>query len=167
VSDPAPSPQALHGDASAYALVYEEAVRALDDQRAVLDNMRTWSGIVLSAAAVTTSFFGGLALRDGTPGPLGWTAVAAFVLCGVAGLAIVFPHGRWEFRASPASLIADIELGAPPIGRIQRDLSLYMEKSWLHNEKRMQWTMVWPLRVATLALVAEVLAWVLDLSGIG
>lgn len=165
-SSPAPAPT-LHHDAAAYALVYGEAVRALDDQRSVLDNMRTWSGIVLSAAAVTTSFFGGLALRDGDPGPLAWTAVGAFVLCGVAGLAIVFPHGKWELRASPASLIADIEAGSPTIAQIQRDLSLYMERSWLSNEKRMQWLMVWPLRIASLALVAEVLAWVLDLSGIG
>jgi hypothetical protein len=72
-------------DAALYGLVFEEAVRALDDQRSVLDNMRTRSGIVLSAAAVTTSFFGGLALRDGSPGWLGWAAVVAFVVCGSPG----------------------------------------------------------------------------------
>jgi len=128
---------------------------------------RTRSGVVLSAAAVTTSFFGGLALRDGTAGPLAWTAVAAFVVLGVAALAIVFPHGRWEFRASPSSLVADIETTGPPVGRIQRDLAPYMEQSWLANERRMIRTMVWPLRIATLALVIEVVGWVLDLSGIG
>lgn len=150
-----------------YGLVYDEAVRALDDQRSVLDNMRTRSGIVLSAAAITTSFFGGLALRDGDPGPLAWGAVAAFVVCGVAGLATLFPLERWEFRASPASLIALIDRASPSLEAIQRDLSLHMERSWLANERRMQATMVWPLRVATIALVAEVLAWVLDLAGIG
>ena len=157
----------LQGDEDIYGLVYDEAVRALDDQRSVLDNMRTRSGIVLSAAAVTTSFFGGLSLRDASTGPLAWTAVAAFVLCGVAGLAILFPLGRWEFRASPTSLIAQIEATTPRLGAIQRDLALYMEQGWLANERRMQLMMVWPLRIATLALVGEVLAWVLDLSGIG
>ncbi len=154
-------------DAAVYGLVYDEAVRALDDQRSILDNLRTRSGIVLSAAAVTTSFFGGLALRDGSAGPLAWAAVAAFVLCGVACLAVQFPHGRWEFRASPASLIAEIDATAPAVEVIQRDLALYMERSWLANERRTQASMVWPLRIAALALVVEVLAWVLDLAGIG
>jgi hypothetical protein len=154
-------------DAAVYGLVFDEAVRALDDQRSVLDNMRTRSGIVLSAAAVTTSFFGGLALRDGSPGWLGWAAVVAFVTCGVAGLVTLFPLERWEFRASPESLIAEIEATTPRLDAVQRDLALYMEESWLANARRIQLSLVWPLRIATVALVIEVLAWVLDLSEIG
>jgi hypothetical protein len=154
-------------DERLYELVYDEAVRALDDQRSVMDNMRTRSGIVLSAAAVTTSFFGGLALRDGSAGPLAWTAVVAFVLCGVAGLSILMASGRWQFRPSPERVIAEVEDTGPALGAVQRDLALYMERSWLSNERRIQLEMLWPLRIAALALVAEVVAWVLDLAGIG
>jgi len=154
-------------DERLYELVYDEAVRALDDQRSVMDNMRTRSGIVLSAAAVTTSFFGSLALRDGSAGALAWTAVVAFVLCGVAGLSILIPSGRWQFRPSPERVIAEVEETRPPLGAVQRDLALYMERSWLANERRIQLAMLWPLRIAALALVGEVVAWVLDLAGIG
>jgi hypothetical protein len=93
--------------------------------------------------------------------------VVAFVTCGVAGLVTLFPLERWEFRASPESLIAEIEATTPRLDAVQRDLALYMEESWLANARRIQLSLVWPLRIATVALVIEVLAWVLDLSEIG
>jgi hypothetical protein len=154
-------------DDAVFRLIYEEAVRAIDDQRSVLDNMRTRSGIVLSAAAVTTSFFGGLALRDGRPGAFGWTAVLAFFVCGVSGLMILLPRGRWELRVSPAALVAAVEQAPPPIAVVHRDLALYMDDAWEANERRMQLTMVWPLRIAAMALVVEVVAWVLNLAKVG
>ena len=64
-------------------------------------------------------------------------------------------------------MIAEVEETRPPLGAVQRDLALYMERSWLANERRIQLAMLWPLRIAALALVGEVVAWVLDLAGIG
>jgi hypothetical protein len=58
------------GDATAAhdELAYEEAKRALDAQQSVVNELRTRSGILIAAAALTTSFFGGRALTDGAVG---------------------------------------------------------------------------------------------------
>jgi hypothetical protein len=46
------------------ALLYSEAIRTLDQQQAVVESIRGRSGILLSAAAITTSFLAGVALGD-------------------------------------------------------------------------------------------------------
>ena len=41
---------------AAYELAYREGVRALDEQRVVIDAFRTRAGLLLSAAAIATSW---------------------------------------------------------------------------------------------------------------
>jgi hypothetical protein len=53
---PGPAP------ADGYLLAFEEGVRSLARQKAQLDRMRSRAGILLSAAAIATSFLGGRAL---------------------------------------------------------------------------------------------------------
>lgn len=48
-----------------YKVAYEEAVRALSEQQAAIDSFRTRAGLLLSAAAITTSFLGAQALDGG------------------------------------------------------------------------------------------------------
>jgi hypothetical protein len=57
---------------AAYELAYQEGVRALDEQRIVIDAFRTRAGLLLSAAAIATSFLGGAALQGDTS-ILTWT----------------------------------------------------------------------------------------------
>jgi hypothetical protein len=47
----------------AYRLAYEEARRALDEQERAVVELRSRAGQLIAAAAITTSFFGGQALR--------------------------------------------------------------------------------------------------------
>ena len=49
---------------AAYELAYQEGVRALDEQRVVIDAFRTRAGLLLSAAAIATSFLGRAALQE-------------------------------------------------------------------------------------------------------
>jgi len=42
--------------ASSYRIAYEEAVRALSQQHEMIDSLRTRAGLLLPAAAITTSF---------------------------------------------------------------------------------------------------------------
>jgi hypothetical protein len=46
-----------------YKVVYDEAVRALSEQQAAIESVRSRAGLLLSAAAVTTSFLGAQALQ--------------------------------------------------------------------------------------------------------
>jgi hypothetical protein len=53
--------------ASPYRIAYEEAVRALSQQHEMIDSLRTRAGLLLPAAAITTSFLGAQALDTGSP----------------------------------------------------------------------------------------------------
>jgi hypothetical protein len=81
---------------AAYALAYEEAKHAVSTQQTVVDNFRARAGLLLSGAAIATSFLGGQALRGGEPGPWSWLAITAFGALGVLTLAILWPT-TWEF----------------------------------------------------------------------
>jgi hypothetical protein len=83
--------------APAYELGYEEARRALDGQERALTAFRTRAGVVLSAAAITTSFLGGQALTNHGFTTLSWIAIGAFAVLGVATLCVLWPDH--DYRA--------------------------------------------------------------------
>ena len=63
----------------AYKLAYDEAVRGLGHQQLRLDDFRARAGIVLSAAAITTSLLGARALERDSPTVWAWIALGCFV----------------------------------------------------------------------------------------
>lgn len=82
-----------------YKVAYDEAVRALSEQQAEIDSFRTRGGMLLSAAAITTSFLGAQTLQGGGSSPFAWLALIDFVAVAAVSLAILWPY-RWEFTAS-------------------------------------------------------------------
>ena len=151
--------------AAAYELAYEEAVRGLSQQQSTLDNFRTRAGILLSAAAIATSFLGGQALADHELAFWSWLAVLLFACVGGSALFILWPRKDWEFVAGPRRLIATyVETDEPlPLVEIHRDLALHMENSYDENERRLQWLII-ALRWGSLVLAAEVIAWVIAIA---
>jgi len=87
-----------------YRVAYDEAVRALSEQQSVTDSFRTRAGLVLSAAAITTSFLGAHALEGGASPWAAWLALAVFVSVAIVSLAILWRQ-RWEFTANPRDVI--------------------------------------------------------------
>lgn len=152
-----------HDDA--YKLAYDEAIRALSQQQTVLDNFRTRAGILLSGAAIATSFLGGRALEDGSLRIWSCAAISAFVAVGVSTILILWPRRHWEFAAIPRRVIDTYieaeEPFSPP--RIHRDLALHMEDSYVLNERRLERLIVL-FRVASVVLTFEVVAWVVDVA---
>ena len=71
----------------------------LSQQQAVLDNFRTRVGILLSAAAIATSFLGGEALSDDGLTMLSWIAVVLFAAVGAVAMFALWPRKDWEFFA--------------------------------------------------------------------
>jgi hypothetical protein len=122
-------------NADAYRLAYEEAVRALSRQEEALENFRTRAGLLLSAAAITTSFLGAQALSAGHPGPTAWLALAAFAGLGGAVLAMLLP-GREEYAADSKLVVAVYIEGTYPysLTQIHRDLAIHMETSIETNQ---------------------------------
>jgi hypothetical protein len=151
------------GDPEAYGLAFSEGVRALSEQQAVIDSFRTRSGLLLSGAAIATSFLGQASLEQGTTF-VTWVAIGMFVLLGAAVIAILWPRDDWEYAVRPEPLIANyIEHPEPlAIAEIHRDLALHMDSSYLRNRGQLL-RLVWLFRAASILLTVEVVAWVVDL----
>lgn len=155
---------------AAYELAYVEARRALDDQEAVVNELRSRSGVLIAAAAVTTSFFGGAAMADTRLGASGWIAVVAFVVLGGAVLAILWTQHDWSFTIDAQDYIATYlePPDAEPLDLpgIHRDLALHMAASFKANRRQLR-VLLAAFRVAAVLLVVEVVAWVVALIAQG
>lgn len=133
-------------------------------QQSMIDSLRTRAGLLLSAAAITTSFLGAQALNDGGPSVATWLALASFVSLSVAALAILWPH-RLEFTANPANVIENyIETEEPlSVAEIHRDLSLHMHSSYADNLAGQQ-QLASRFRLAGVPLTIEVILWIIGLA---
>jgi hypothetical protein len=150
--------------AAGYALAYQEGVRALSEQQAVVDSFRTRAGLLLSGAAIATSFLGQAALDRGTTA-FTWIAIGLFVVLGAAVLAILWPRDDWEYAVRPELVIESYVEHEEPLAlpEIHRDLALHMDASYLKNRGQLL-TLTNLFRAASVLLTLEVVAWVVDLA---
>ena len=157
----------ITADPAAYALAFDEAKRALDDQEHVLNELHTRAATLIAAAALATSFFGGQVLHAGHVPTFGWIALIFFVMLAVCVLVVLWPRRDWEFDVSPARLIGtylEPAAGPPtPLPDIHRDLALHMGAAATRNRRLMKILFI-AFRAGTVALVLEVLAWVILLA---
>lgn len=147
-----------------YEVAYDEAVRALSEQQAVIDSFRTRAGLLLSAAAITTSFLGAQALHGGDSSLAAWLAMIGFVGVAAVSLAILWPR-QWEFTANPRDVIQTyIEAEEPtPIEELHRDLSLHMHNSYIENREGLEQLAVF-FQVASGLLTIEVILWIIAIA---
>jgi hypothetical protein len=147
-----------------YKVAYDEAVRALSEQQVVIDSFRTRAGLLLSAAAITTSFLGAQALNGGDSNLATWLAMTGFAGVAAISLAILWPR-QWEFTANPRDVIQTyIEADEPaPIEELHRDLSLHMHNSYLENRKGLEQLAVF-FQVASGMLTLEVILWIIAIA---
>jgi Methyltransferase domain len=124
-------------EAESYELAFEEAGRALDAQeRAVnelrsraqeraVNELRSRAGVLIAAAAITTSFFGSRAITGDELSVWIWLAVVAFIVVGGCVLMVLWPRSDWSFSASAADIIAEyIEPEPVKFALVQRDLAV-------------------------------------------
>jgi hypothetical protein len=121
---------------SLYKVAYDEGVRALSEQQAVIDSFRTRAGLVFSAAAVTSSLLGPWALRDKSGDPTIWLAMFCFLGVAVSSLGIFWPRG-WETAASPRDIMETYIDPAEEalVEELLRDLAIHMHNSYLANDE--------------------------------
>jgi hypothetical protein len=151
--------------AAHYELAYDEAKRALDAQESVVNELRTRSGILIAAAAITTSFFGGRALADGDVGAAGWVAIVCFGVVGASVLAVLWPRTDWSFTVNAQRFIAtyvESTDGPLPLPAIHRDLALHMSASYVVNARQLRLLTI-AFRFGAVFLVGEVVAWVVGI----
>lgn len=147
------------------ALVYESAVRALDQQATVVESVRVRAGILLSAASVATGFLAGVALDRGRAlTPWGWTAVLAFFFVGAASLWLLLPRREWQFSPSATALVVDyLDAADVTLARAQRNLAIHMGEAEASNADELKRMFRW-FEAACAILGVEVLLWIVDLA---
>lgn len=145
-----------------YELAYEEAKRALDAQQHVVNELRSRAGVLIAAAAITTSFFGGQALDEDNVGIAGWIAIACFGFLGISVLAILWPQPSWAVTVNAKRFIAtyiERQDGPRDLPTIHRDLALHMSASYVANGQQLR-RLSFAFRAGAALLVGEAAAWV-------
>ena len=153
-------------DATVYEIAYAEAVRALSEQHGVIDSLRTRAGLLLSSAAVTTSFLAGQAIHDGRVGVFAWLALLDFTVVAALVIATLQPR-RWELRTYPeetitAQLSADSD-GSPT--ELYEALTMRLHRSLGANRAVLE-QLAALLQVAGALLAVEVVVWILAIATI-
>jgi hypothetical protein len=149
-------------------IAYEVSVRAVEDQAHFVDDLRARSGTLVAASALVASFLGSraLAAADGIVIlSFNGFAVGAFVLLAVLALVILWP---FRFRLSPSAAemidVIDSRAATDPVTleEAYRELALQLE-GWSDLNAPKIRLLSWLLRVAILAFVCEVTAWIVVL----
>jgi hypothetical protein len=147
-------------DAELYKVAYDEAVRALSEQQAAIESVRSRAGLLLSAAAVTTSFLGAQALQGGDSSLFSGLALLGFVAVAATSLAILWPRS-WESTANSRRVLESCIESAEEI-RIEdlyRDLSFRMQVSFSSNHRGLN-ELAALFQAASGLLTIEVVLWI-------
>ena len=152
-------------------IVYEESVRALSQQRELLDGLRSRAGTLLAATSIATAFLSAQALRDSAAlHVLAWTAIVLFCVVVLLTLAILVPW-NWTFAHHPHLLIGvHLESADPPPGwqpstpsEVYRNISYWDGVHFTENGRKLQLMFVL-FALACAALGAEIVIWLILLA---
>lgn len=151
-------------EAALYKVAYDEAVRALSEQQAAIESVRARAGLLLSAAAVTTSFLGAQALQGAGSNLFSWLALAGFAGVATTLLALLWPR-QWEFAADPHEVIGTYVESSEParIEDLHRELSLHMCSSYLDNREGLQKLVVF-FQIANVFFAVELMLWIVAIA---
>lgn len=147
-------------DPAVYEIAYAEAVRSFAELHAVIDSFRTRAGLLLSAAAVTTSFLAPQALRGGATSVCAWLGLAAFASVAGVSLAILWPR-HWDFAARPSELIESANPITP--AELHRSLSGHIDRSYARSRGALD-KLVLLFELASSLLCLEVVLWIVAIA---
>jgi hypothetical protein len=138
-------------------LAYEEALRALDRQERLLEELRTRTGVLLAASSLAASFLGPQAFLQPSPKSLVLVALAAFVLTLGASVFILMPKRSLAFGVAGGGIYEGFYAIKGDMAEIYRRLAHDLDRYWESNEEEMAWVGR-AFTLAAGALVAEVLS---------
>jgi hypothetical protein len=138
-------------------LVFDEALRALTQQAARLDNMRSRATTLTAAAALISSFLGGTTVRTQAvtwPTLLAAGAVGIVLVC---TLLICAPFWHWNFYISTPQLLQAVDAGFD-LDEMRRNLATDFDQ-WVEKNDRKLARMHWLFMTGLVFLVVEMAAW--------
>jgi len=156
--------QELPDTSALAALAYELSLRTLGQQEASLNDLRARTGTLIAAASIVTSFLGGAAFARA--GLDGWSGVALVAFASSITLAtwVLLPKQSLIFSVQGSTLYeTEIREDVFSIGETHRRLAYWLDAFHGANEPKLA-RLYSGYRLATLALLAEVALWSLQLA---
>jgi hypothetical protein len=145
-------------------LAYESALRALDKQERLVEELRARTGMVLAASSVVATFLGRQSL--GGPGPVGIAllAIVCFVVAVGGALFALLPNRSLVFSIRGISVADDIAAFREAHDDLLRTIIDALDDFWETNDAAIR-RMSHAFSVATFALGVEVVAMAALLGG--
>jgi hypothetical protein len=85
-------------DHPGYELAYQEGLRAITQQQAVLEGLRSRAATLLAVASLVSSFLGSVAVQGGRPGGWSWVAIGLFVIAVGSVLGVTRQPRLWAMH---------------------------------------------------------------------
>jgi hypothetical protein len=145
-------------------LAYDSALRALDKQERLVEELRARAGAILAASSLAVTFLGGQSL-DGT-GPVGLAMLAllSFVVCVGATVFVLLPKEGLTFSVSGAGVSRETSRLGDDAGAIYRRLAGTLDRFWDENDEAVRRLRL-ALSIAASVLGVEVVALAALLGG--
>jgi hypothetical protein len=145
-------------------IAYDSAVRALDKQEKVLEELRARTGILLAASSLAASLLGGRAFDDLHPVLVLAVALLAFATSFGASLFVLMPREGFIFALEGPAVYEQLFEFREDVAEIHRRLAYDLQRFWNANDDLMH-PVRRGFRLAAWSLVAEVLALTLLATG--
>lgn len=144
-------------------VAYKSAAQALAQQDAALNELRSRTGVLLAADAVTASFLGAAAIKNGTINTTGILALICFVLSIGAALYVLLPRKGMRFSLSGPVVYTSLYGHRDDPEELHRRLAYWLEEFWVSNQDVMD--RVYPFfTAAVILLLAQLVLWAADLT---
>jgi hypothetical protein len=139
-------------------LTFNESVRVVDGQRAQVTELRSRTGLLISAASISTSFLASTAAkgRAGFPLEFLWAIIPFGISIGVA-LLILTPWPGWSFSIRPEALTA---YAHEPVKRTRTLVTEALLTVSIATQRRLT-VMSILFAVSALALLWSIVAWII------
>ena len=164
-SDPPAGKSTVPSDAGAQiAFIYDEAVRGLTQQQALVENLNGRAGTLVFATSFATSLLGAQSLSNGVDA-FDWVALAVFSAIAVLVVYLVWPYQHYRFRFDPNDLLRRFVDAEQPtsLSTMRRELAVQAELDRANNWRTIQRLLV-GLQAALLLLLVEIAAWLVAIA---
>jgi hypothetical protein len=145
------------------SVAFDAATRALDKQERVLEELRSRTGLLLAASSLAVAFLGRPAL-DGSRDAFAALALAAFATSIGASVYVLIPKSTFFFALSGRYVFENLYEFRDDMPEVHRRLAYDMQRFWDSNDHVMT-RLLFAFRIATAALVLEVVALLAAVSG--
>ena len=145
-------------------LAYDSALRALDKQERLVEELRARAGVVLAASSLAVSFFGGGGLAG--PGPVGLALISilCFVISVGAAIFLLLPKPGLVFAGSAAGVIDGLFAYRGDEAELYRRAGNNLDRAWAANDATIR-RLSAAFAIALCALGVEVIALAALLGG--